>query len=59
MKQDKWTFYEFHLACELGMTVSRLRTELTDDELVHFAAFHELKSEMEEKAMQRAKQGRR
>jgi len=26
---------------------------------VHFAAFHELKSEMEEKAMQRAKQGRR
>jgi hypothetical protein len=41
------------------MTVSRLRTELTDSELVHFAAFHELKSEMEEKAMQRAKQGRR
>ena len=41
------------------MTVSRLRTELTDDELVQLAAFDELKSEMEEKAMQRAKQGRR
>tara|TARA_A100001515_G_scaffold35431_2_gene27620 strand:- start:1005 stop:1130 length:126 start_codon:yes stop_codon:yes gene_type:complete len=41
------------------MTVSRLRTELTDAELVHFAAFYELKVEMEEKAMQRAKQRRR
>ena len=41
------------------MTVSRLRTELTDAELVHFAAFYEVKSEREEKAMQRAKQGRR
>ena len=39
------------MACELGMTVSRLRTELTDAELVHFAAFHELKAEMEEKAL--------
>ncbi len=47
------------MACELGMTVSRLRTELTDAELVHFAAFHELKAEMEEKAIQRAKQKRR
>ena len=41
------------------MTVSRLRTELTDAELVHFAAFFELKGEMEEQAMQRAKQMRR
>lgn len=41
------------------MTVSRLRTELTDAELVHFAAFYEVKAEYEEKAMQRAKQMRR
>ena len=27
------------------MTVSRLRTELTDAELVHFAAFYEIKNE--------------
>ncbi len=40
------------------MTVSRLRTELTDAELVHFAAFHQLKQEEEEKAMDRAKRGR-
>jgi|TARA_R100000027_G_scaffold22975_1_gene16640 hypothetical protein len=41
------------------MTVSRLRTELTDAELVHFAAFYELKAEREEKAMDRAKRQRR
>ena len=38
------------------MTVSRLRKELTDAELVQFAAFYEVKGEREEKAMQRAKQ---
>ena len=27
------------------MTVSRLRTELTDAELVHFAAYYEIKRE--------------
>jgi hypothetical protein len=41
------------------MTVSRLRTELTDAELVHFAAFYEVKREQEEKAINRAKMGRR
>jgi hypothetical protein len=41
------------------MTVSKLRTELTDAELVHFAAYYQLKSEREEKAMDRAKQLRR
>ncbi len=47
------------MACELGMTVSRLRTELTDAELVHFAAYYEIKREEEEKAMDRAKHRRR
>ena len=47
------------MACELGMTISRLRSELTDSELIYFAAFHELKSDMEEQAMQRAKVRRR
>ncbi len=41
------------------MTISRLRTELSDAELVHFAAFYEVKAEQEEKAMQRAKRMRR
>ena len=33
------------------MTVSRLRTELTDSEFVYFAAFYELKNEQEKKEM--------
>ena len=41
------------------MTVSRLRNELTDAELVYFAAYFEVKGEKEEKAMQRAKSRRR
>lgn len=41
------------------MTVSRLRTELTDAELIHFAAYFEVKAEFEEKAVQRAKRMRR
>jgi hypothetical protein len=41
------------------MTVSRLRTELTDAEMVHFAAYYELKAEKEQAAMDRAKRGGR
>ena len=47
------------MACELGMTVSKLRTELTDAELVYFAAFYQLKNEEEQKARDRANNGRR
>ena len=39
--------------------MSRLRTELTDAELVHFAAYYEIKRDEEEKAMDRAKHRRR
>jgi hypothetical protein len=37
------------------MTVSKLRTELSDAELVYFAAYYQLKGEEEKKAMDRAK----
>jgi len=37
------------------MTVSRLRTELTDAEFVHFAAYYEVKGKREKEAMDRAK----
>jgi hypothetical protein len=43
------------LATELGMTLSRLRQELTDEELVYFAAYYELKAEREEAAMNKAR----
>lgn len=41
------------------MTVSRLRNELTDAELVHFAAYYQVKAEREERVMDRAKMRRR
>jgi hypothetical protein len=40
------------------MTVSKLRTELTDAEFIHFAAFYELKGEREKEAMDKAKSRR-
>ena len=40
------------------MTVSRLRNELTDAELVYYAAYFAHKNEEEERAMQRAKMRR-
>ena len=41
------------------MTVSRLRTELTDAELAYFAAYYQAKGEREERAMDRAKMRQR
>ena len=37
------------------MTVSRLRTELTDAEFMHFAAYYELKGEREKEAMDKTR----
>lgn len=37
------------------MTVSQLRTELTDAEFIHFAAFYEIKGEREKEAMDKAR----
>jgi len=41
------------------MTVSKLRTELTEAEFVHFAAYYELKVEREKQEIDRAKARRR
>lgn len=40
------------------MTVRKLASQLTQEELIGWAAFYELKAEEEEKAMDRAKTGR-
>jgi predicted transcriptional regulator YdeE len=41
------------------MTVSRLRSELTDAEFVYYAAYFEVKGEREKREMERAKIKRR
>jgi len=40
------------------MTVSRLRTELTDAEFIHFAAYYELKGEREAREREKANKSR-
>jgi hypothetical protein len=46
----------FFLASELGMTVGQLSNVLTQEELISWAAFFELKREEQEKASDRARQ---
>jgi hypothetical protein len=41
------------------MTVSRLRSELTDAEFVYYAAYFEVRNEREKREMERAKMKRR
>jgi desulfoferrodoxin (superoxide reductase-like protein) len=45
----------FFLASELGMTVGRLAHEMTQEELVGWAAYYQTKNEEDSKAMERAK----
>jgi len=45
----------FQVAKELGMTVTRLWSEVTLEELVGWAAYFSHTNEMQEKAMQRAR----
>ena len=45
----------FFLATELGMTIKELTSKLTREELIHWLAFFELKKELEDKAIQNAK----
>ena len=45
----------FFLAKELGMTLAQLSKHLTQEELVGWAAFYEMKGEAEERVMDRAR----
>ena len=45
----------FFLAKELGMTLAQLTERLTQEELVGWAAFYELKNEEEQAAMDRSR----
>tara|TARA_B100000424_G_C22745014_1_gene402953 strand:- start:507 stop:650 length:144 start_codon:yes stop_codon:yes gene_type:complete len=43
------------LATELGKTLIELRKNITEEELIYWAAYYEIKNEREEKNRQRAK----
>lgn len=51
--------FEFYLATKLGMTVSRMRDEMTNSEFIHWAAYYERKAQREELEMLKAKAARR
>ena len=48
----------FFLAKELGMTLGQLTERLTQEELVGWAAFYELKNEEEQAVMDRSRTSR-
>ena len=58
MKEEDWLYFEFFLASELGMTVNRLRNELTDTEFIYWSSYYELKTEREKAEMEKSKRGR-
>ena len=45
----------FFLASELGMTITELTNKLTQEELIHWVAYYELKKAYENKAYEDAK----
>lgn len=45
----------YFLAKELGMTLSTLSSELTQEELVGWVAYYDLKNEEEQKALDQSK----
>ena len=45
----------FFLSAELGMTLSDLTKKLSQEELINWIAYYELKREYEDKAIQTAK----
>ena len=55
IKGDSWLRFELFLATELGKTVQELRINMTEAELIYWAAYYEIKTEEEKRALQRQK----
>ena len=56
LEQDNYLFLQFFIAEKLGMTLGQLRSEMSSEELQGWSAYLALKSEREEKEMERARQ---
>ena len=48
-------YFEFFLASELGMTVNRLRHELTEEEFLYWSAYYEVKAKRVKEEMDKIK----
>ena len=47
--------FEFFLATELGKTLVELRKSITEEELIYWAAYYEVKTEREKQELNRQK----
>ena len=59
LKEDSWLRFELFLAVELGKTLEELRKNMTEAELIYWAAYYEVKTDEEKKAYQRQKHNSR
>ena len=57
METNPETEFEFFLAVELGMTVGRLRAEMSQDEFMRWGVYYGRKAQREELAQLQAKGG--
>ena len=55
IRRDNWLNFEFFLATELGKTLQELRKLITEEELVYWAAYYEVKNEREKQEINRQK----
>ena len=49
--------FEFFLAQKLGMTVARMRTEMSNDEFIHWGMYYSRKAQREELELNKVKGG--
>ena len=59
LKKQNNLLTELHVAKELGMSLYRLRREMTPEELWLWATYFNLQNEEQEAAMKKAAKGRR
>jgi hypothetical protein len=55
LRRDSWLNFEFFLATELGKTINELRTSISEEELIYWAAYYENKYEEEKRELRRQK----
>ena len=59
LKKENQLLAELHVAKELGMSLSRLREEMTYQEVWLWCAYFGLMNDQQEEAMKKAQRGRR
>ena len=56
LEQDNYLFLQFFIAEKLGMTLADLRASMSLEELLGWSAYLSIKSDREEKEMERSRQ---